>query len=151
MSMSNEEEPKTTLFNFAQPDAINGKAAKRLGVGGMVTASVQFLAAGGDNNLHSHSAEDEAFLVLGGRVRFYGKDEEVIAELGQNEGIIIPRLFPYWFESASDEVLTIYKVGAQDPRYTNERLNYEGLNASQIARGDNHPLTGRAPTEEEKL
>ena len=71
--------------------------------------------------------------------------------MGQNEGIIIPRLFPYWFESASDEVLTIYKVGAQDPRYVNERLNYEGLNASQIARGDNHPLTGRAPTEEEKV
>lgn len=142
---------KPVAFSFTEPDNINGKTAVRLASAGMVTASVQFLSTGGDNNLHSHSAEDEVFLILGGRVRFYGKDHEIVAELGQGEGIVIPRRFPYWFESTSDELLTIYKVGAQDPRYKNERLNYEGLTSQQIARGDNHPLIGRVPTESERI
>jgi mannose-6-phosphate isomerase-like protein (cupin superfamily) len=133
-----------------QPDDLNGKSRKGLGAGGMVTASVQYIAEGGDNNLHAHSAEDEVFLVLGGRVRFYGRGDVVVAELGEKEGIIIPRGFPYWFESASEEVLSIYKVGAQDPYIKNERLNFEGLTAAQVARGDEFPLTGRVPTADER-
>ena len=146
-----DQETDATPFTFERPELINGKARIGLGKTGMITASVQFLQDGGDNNLHAHSAEDEAFLILTGRVRFYGKGDEVIAELGPNQGIVIPRKFPYWFESASDEVLTIFKVGAEDPRFTNERLNYEGLTAQQIARGAEHPLTGRTPTEDERL
>ena len=145
-----DRDTEATVFNFAQPDGINGKARIGLGRSGMITASVQYITDGGDNNLHAHSAEDEAFLVLGGRVRFYGKGDVVIAEIGANEGIMIPRGFPYWFESSSDEVLSIYKIGAVDPRFTNERLNYEGLTEAQIARGDQHALTGRAPAVDER-
>ncbi len=136
-------------FSFAQPDTINGKARIGLGSGGMVTASVQYLQEGGDNNLHAHSAEDEVFLILGGRVRFYGVGDKLIAELGTNEGLVVPRGVAYWFERVGDEVLSIYKVGAEDPTMKNERINYDGLTAAQTARGDEHPLTGRDATADE--
>jgi mannose-6-phosphate isomerase-like protein (cupin superfamily) len=139
------------IFNFAQPENfVDGKKRVGLGAAGMITASVQYIAEGGDTNLHAHSAEDEAFLVLSGRARFYGVGDVVFAEIGPNEGLMIPRGFPYWFESASDDVLAIYKVGAKDPYIKNERLNYDDLTDAQKARGDQHPLTGRVPTEDER-
>ena len=144
-----EEQEKPVPFSLSKPEGINGKARIGLGSGGMVTASVQYLEDGGDNNLHAHSAEDEVFLILGGKVRFYGVGDALIAELGANEGLVMPRGVAYWFERVGEETLTIYKVGAQDPYIKNERINYEGLTEQQKARGDDHPLTGRAPSGEE--
>ncbi|MEE8518382.1 MAG: cupin domain-containing protein [Dehalococcoidia bacterium] len=144
------DEPQVaTPFSFTKPDTVNGKARIGLGSGGMVTASVQYLEEGGDNNLHAHSAEDEVFLILSGKVRFYGPGDVMIAELGPNDGLVVPRGVAYWFERVGDDTLTIFKVGAQDPYIKNERINFEGLTEQQKARGDQHPLTGRAPTTEE--
>jgi mannose-6-phosphate isomerase-like protein (cupin superfamily) len=143
------EQQAAIPFSFSKPDSINGKARVGLGSGGMVTASVQYLEEGGDNNLHAHSAEDEVFLILGGRVRFYGVGDALIAELGANEGLVVPRGVAYWFERVGDETLAIYKVGAQDPRMKNERINYGGVTDQQKARGDEHPLTGRDASVEE--
>lgn len=144
------QDTEPVAFKLTQPETIDGKQYVGLGKAGMIVASAQYVTDGGDNNLHAHSAEDEAFLVLTGRIRFYGRDNEVLAELGPMEGIAIPRMFPYWFESASDEVLTIFKIGAHDPRFKNERVNFEGLTEAQIARGDGHPSTGRDATAAER-
>ena len=113
-----------TVFGYQPPDSIEkGKAIRRLCRSDIMYASVQVLQEGGENNLHAHPAQDGVWIVLKGRVRFYGKDDAVLAELGPMQGIHIPRGFYYWFESASPERLEILQVEAIDRSVTNERLN----------------------------
>jgi mannose-6-phosphate isomerase-like protein (cupin superfamily) len=57
---------------------------------------------------------DGYWFVLGGRARFYTTGDELLAELGRHEGILIPRGFPYWFESAGQQDLELLQVEAFD-------------------------------------
>ena len=45
-------------------------------------ANIQVLREGGENNLHSHRYLDGFWMVLKGRVRFYGPDKAVLGEFG---------------------------------------------------------------------
>jgi mannose-6-phosphate isomerase-like protein (cupin superfamily) len=73
---------------------------------------VQVIAEGGESTLHSHPNMDGLWFVLGGRARFYTTDDCVIAELGPHEAVLIPRRYPYWFESAGHTELEILQVEA---------------------------------------
>lgn len=92
---------------------------------------IQVIRKGGENNLHSHAHLDGMWTVLEGRARFYGEGDKPIAELGRYEGILIPRGFKYWFESAGDEVLVLHQVEASDIAMTSisdvmkDRVNHE--------------------------
>ncbi len=54
----------------------------------------------------------------------------LLADLGKHEGILMPRGYKYWFESASDEPLEILQVAASAVSMTSEqailadRINY---------------------------
>ena len=113
-----------TVFGYEPPaDQQKSKAIVRLCRSDVVYSTVQVLKEGGENNLHAHTAQDGIWIVLKGRVKFYGKDDAVLAELGPLQGIHIPRGFFYWFESASPETLEILQVEAIDKTVKNERLN----------------------------
>jgi mannose-6-phosphate isomerase-like protein (cupin superfamily) len=115
---------KASVFGYQRPDSlVKGKGIVRLCRSDIVYSTVQVLQEGGENNLHAHPAQDGIWLVLKGRVKFYGKDNQVLAELGPLQGIHIPRGFYYWFESASPEMLEILQVEAIDKSVKNERLN----------------------------
>ena len=49
---------------------------------------------GGENNLHYHTNSDSLWMVLKGRIRFYGPNDEVIGEFGPQEGTITPEQPP---------------------------------------------------------
>ena len=66
-------------------------------------ASVQILNQGGENNLHYHPNMDLMYMVLKGRVRFYGPGNAVVADCAVHEGVLLPENSRYWFESASDD------------------------------------------------
>lgn len=107
----------------------------------LLKAAVQFIRHGGENNLHSHTYRDGFFFVLAGRIRVYTTDDELIADLGPKEGILIPRGFPYWFESSGGEELELLQVAAADLRRT------DGITVRD--RTDNAPaLRGRAEERE---
>ena len=113
-----------TVFGYEPPaDQQKSKAIVRLCRSDIVYSTVQVLKEGGENNLHAHTAQDGIWIVLKGRVKFYGKDDVVLAELGPLQGIHIPRGFYYWFESSSPEKLEILQVEAIDKSVKNERLN----------------------------
>jgi mannose-6-phosphate isomerase-like protein (cupin superfamily) len=113
-----------TVFGYQAPGPLDkGKGIVKLCRSDIVYSNVQVLQAGGENNLHAHPAQDGIWIVLKGRVKFYGKGDVVLAELGPMQGIHIPRGFYYWFESASPEVLEILQVEAIDKSVKNERLN----------------------------
>ncbi|SRR5579884_3651111 len=125
-----DDAPAPQVFKYERPPLDRGKVVLRLARSDIMRANMQVLQEGGENNLHAHPNSDGFWLVLGGRVRFYGEGDVLIAELGQHEGLLMPRGYKYWFESASDEPLEILQVSASAVRLSSEeailadRINY---------------------------
>jgi mannose-6-phosphate isomerase-like protein (cupin superfamily) len=69
--------------------------------------------------------------VLSGRARFYGEEHVLLADMGQYEGVLLPRGVPYWFESGSDEPLELLQIEGSDiamnsqKELTSDRKDYE--------------------------
>jgi mannose-6-phosphate isomerase-like protein (cupin superfamily) len=101
-------------FSYKKPDQVNtGKGFVNLGRRDIVRGAVQVVKKhGGENNLHYHSGIASFWMVLKGRVRFYGPDDVVIGEFGPMEGTITPRFSRYWFENCGEEDLEILQVAA---------------------------------------
>jgi len=90
-------------FRYEKPTTLDGdKMIVDLAGSDIIRGRVQVVRKGGENNLHSHEGMDGFWLVLNGRVCFYGPGDEVIGEFGPHEGILIPRGEAYWFESADE-------------------------------------------------
>lgn len=73
-------------------------------------ASIQVLNRGGENNLHYHPNMDLIYMVLKGRVKFYGPDDKVIGDFGPHEGILLPENSRYWFGSVGDEEAWLLQI-----------------------------------------
>jgi mannose-6-phosphate isomerase-like protein (cupin superfamily) len=109
-----------TVFRYRRPDALKTKRGiAPLVRSDILFSAVQVIREGGENSLHSHSAMDGFWFVLRGRARFYGAGDTLIAEIGQHEGVFVPRNVPYWFESAGDELLELLQVEAIDKTVKN--------------------------------
>ncbi len=120
-------------FKFEAPTALDAPKmhfqmarSKILGLG------IQVLKEGGETNLHAHGDQDAVWWVLGGKVRFYDGIESVFGDFGPNEGVAIPRSTPYWFESASNEPLTIIRASSRDKYSRTTRLNFSPPAARQV-------------------
>ena len=108
-----EAEKEIKCFRYEKPEGIGtAKARIELGRGGNIRGVVQTVKDGGENNLHYHTDADSLWMVLKGRVRFYGVGDELLGEFGPQEGIITPAYSRYWFESCGDEELELLQVGA---------------------------------------
>lgn len=112
------------VFKYEKPSIDRGKGIVWLGRGDLILSVIQVVNEGGENNLHSHSAEEGIWFVLGGRVRFYGEGDTLLAELGKYEGILIPRAFQYWFEKVGDEPAELFQVHANIPGVKDKRTDY---------------------------
>lgn len=109
-----------SVFRYRRPDQLK----TRRGIAPLVRSDILFSAVqvireGGENSLHSHSAMDGFWFVLRGRARFYGAGDRLIGEIGQHEGVFVPRNVPYWFESVGEELLELLQVEAIDNRVKN--------------------------------
>ena len=111
-------------FSYSKPDGVSaGKGMVALGRKDIVRGVVQVVKKnGGENNLHYHSGIASFWMVLKGRVRFYGPDDVVIGEFGPLEGTITPRFSRYWFENIGDDDLEILQVAA----FSSEKLEKSG-------------------------
>lgn len=105
-------------------------------------SAVQVIRQGGENSLHSHSAMDGFWFVLRGRARFYGAGDKLIAEIGQHEGVFVPRNVPYWFESVGDELLELLQVEAIDKTVKNTLTRHAAkkVTGMQVFKPDGEPL-----------
>src|ERR1700752_38584 len=117
-----EADPVT--FAYTKPDGVGaGKGFITLGRKDIVRGVVQVVKKhGGENNLHYHTTSASFWMVLKGRVRFYGPDDVVIGEFGPMEGMITPRFSRYWFENVGEEDLEILQVAA----FGSEKLEKSG-------------------------
>ena len=100
-------------FSYSKPVSHRGKAMVRLARSEGIKSWVQIVKKhGGENNLHYHRNVDTFWMVIKGRVRFYGPEDKVIGEFGPYEGTITPQFSRYWFENIGDEDLEILQVAA---------------------------------------
>lgn len=89
----------------------------------LMKVQVQVVKSGGENNLHTHTGEDAFWYVIRGAVKFYGEGDKLVGEYQKGEGILVPRGYKYWFESASEEPLEILRVTAKDQNIDNKRVD----------------------------
>ena len=83
-----------------------------------------FRGRGGEQELHMHTAMDGFWFVLAGRARFYTTGDELVADLGPHEGILVPAGARYWFEAGDCEQLELLQVEAIDHRIPNDIVYY---------------------------
>jgi len=122
--------PEPQVFKYERPALDRSKRVLRLGRSDIIRANMHVVREGGENNLHAHPNSDGFWLVLSGRARFYAEGDRLLGDLGPREGILMPRGYKYWFESASDEPLEILQVAAAAVPMASEeailadRINY---------------------------
>lgn len=109
-------EEKVQSYKYERPQIPGGanKGLVRLCGTGMTKGIVQIIQAGGENTLHYHDAMDSFWMVLKGRVRFYGPGDKLLGEYGPMEGLITPAGARYWFEKASDDDLELLQVASYE-------------------------------------
>lgn len=110
-------------FRHVSPDFEGPKKTWQVCNSDLMKVQVQVVKDGGENNLHTHTGEDAFWYVINGAVRFYGEGDKVIGEYKKGEGVIVPRGFKYWFESASSEKLEVLRVTAKDQNVDNKRVD----------------------------
>jgi mannose-6-phosphate isomerase-like protein (cupin superfamily) len=131
-----------TAFSYRKPAGDIAKQVVALGRTDRILANVQVLREGGENNLHSHPHLDGFWMVLKGRVKFYGDGDVVLGEFGPHEGIVIPRGSRYWFESTSDEPLEILQVEAFEKPFNDLRsLMKDRVNVTEMKDATMNSLT----------
>ncbi len=99
-------------FSYQAPDGVStGKGIVRLARTDSLRCNVQIVKKnGGENNLHYHANGDSFWMVLKGKVKFYGPDDHVFGEFGPMEGICTPAWSRYWFENTGDCELEILHI-----------------------------------------
>ena len=110
------------VFRYQVPDNDRAKNLTMLCRTDLLAADVQLVKEGGENKLHSHTAADGFWFVQAGAVKFYGEGDVMLAELGPDEGIVIPHGFKYWFASSGDVPLKILHVAAKAPNVEDVRV-----------------------------
>ena len=112
------------VFTFENPGETDTKARVKLALTDFLRAEVQILGRGGGNNLHTHSGNDGFWLVLSGRLRFYGDGPDPVAELGPMQGACTPHGTKYWFEPAGDEQVELLHVAARTNAKEDKRVDF---------------------------
>jgi mannose-6-phosphate isomerase-like protein (cupin superfamily) len=121
-------------FSYKRPEELRrGKGIVELAKTPMLRGRVQIVKEGGENNLHFHRGMDGFWMVLEGKVKFYGPGDVLIGEFGKHEGIMIPAGVQYWFESSGDVPLEILQMAAFDPNTKTARVDAE---AQKLAVGE---------------
>ncbi len=111
-------------FRYQTPQFEGVKKTLQVCNSDLMKVQVQVVKDGGENNLHTHTGDDAFWYVISGAVKFYGEGDRLVGEYKKGEGILIPRGYKYWFESAAPEPLEILRVTAKDQNVENQRVDH---------------------------
>ncbi len=122
-----EAESRVHTFSYRAPDAL-GRVKEMVNMVRTpnVQVQVQVVSEGGENNLHYHTNSDGVWMVLKGAAKFYGPGDEIIGDLKEMDGIVLPGGTRYWFETTGDVPLEILHITAVENSQTkHQRINVE--------------------------
>lgn len=122
-------EAEIETFAYARPEgelAPGKKFRVRLAQTDSHRAQVQILKEDGENNLHYHANVDLIYMVLEGRVQFYGVGDELLGDFGPLEGIKLPQYSRYWFTSVGEgEAVLLQMAGYPSGAEVKKRISCE--------------------------
>lgn len=93
-----------------KPLLANGTSFDAVATAENLWMAIKVYSRGGENELHAHTAEDHAFVVLQGSATFYFADGSSCDAL-TFEGVMIPKGTQYRFEAHEEENLVLLRVG----------------------------------------
>lgn len=135
-------QPQHTIFSYVKQEPKRNKGMQLMCRSDIIVSAVQVVKKGGETNLHSHKLLDGVWFVLKGRALFYTVDDELVADLGPHEGILVPRGYPYWFERGEgpDDLEILQVEASAKPvhtfeEYLEDRVDYTPRKA-QMADAD---------------
>jgi mannose-6-phosphate isomerase-like protein (cupin superfamily) len=135
-AITGRPQPSTRMktFRYATPENLKrDRALVPLVKTQSLLSMVQvFRGGGGEQEMHLHTAMDGFWFVLAGRARFYGEGDELVADLGPHEGILVPAGAKYWFEAGECEQLELLQVEAVDHRTKNEVIYFSERKRSVV-------------------
>src|SRR3954471_22153700 len=118
-----DAEARVAPFAYAPPEELAGaRGSTQLASTDLFRSRVVVLKPGqGENNLHFHTSSDSFWMVLRGKVKFYGPGDALIGEFGPTQGITTPRFARYWFANSGDTELemlhvTVYATPGKDQK-----------------------------------
>jgi uncharacterized RmlC-like cupin family protein len=88
------DRPELKRISYAKPILTGLRGISTLAATNVLSAIVQTLAPGARQGLHAHGSYDGFYFVLAGRARFYGQNNELFAEIGPHEAVLVPRSTP---------------------------------------------------------
>lgn len=75
---------------------------------------IKVYADGGENEMHRHTSDDHAFVVLSGKAVFHVGSDDNVKVINKFQGIMLPQNTDYWFQSAEPN-LVMLKVTSNIP------------------------------------
>lgn len=130
--------PMVSAMGAGEVMPINGSSfvlrARSDQTGGVYTLiESSLMEVGAGPGLHVHSREDETFVVLDGRYRFFVGEDEVVGERGAV--VFTPRHTPHRFEvaSAGSRLLHLFTPGGIDDYFRRSHSAIESGRLDELA------------------
>jgi mannose-6-phosphate isomerase-like protein (cupin superfamily) len=98
------------VVRYETPELKRSRHVASFGRTDSMMVFMQILLKSGENSLHMHPNTDSFWWVVRGKAEFFTTDHELLAELGPEEGVMIPREYPYYFNAVSEEPLEILQI-----------------------------------------
>lgn len=139
-ALHEKADAQVTPYSYKKPaDVATAKGRVNLCKTEALRGVVQIVKKnGGENNLHYHTNSDSFWMVLKGRIRFYGPDNKLIGEFGPHEGTSTPRYSRYWFENAGEEDAELLQVSGLHKPGMNESSGRTDLEPQRFKIGNTH-------------
>lgn len=121
-------------FSFRRPDIESPKGRIECQLAGTdnCNAIIEVLSKDWSGSLHYHPNQDGIWLILKGRVRFYGPDG-VRGEFGPLEGLVQPENSRYWFECFGDEEVWLMQIaGYPKGKAASKRITLDPVKAATL-------------------
>ncbi len=109
----NSDTTSPYAFKYEVPEGEKPRSIVWLCRTDKLLADVQVLRGGGETHLHAHPHLDGFWFVLKGRARFHGEND-MIGDVGPNEGVLLPRGTKSWFEAVGPEPLQVLQIEVPD-------------------------------------
>jgi mannose-6-phosphate isomerase-like protein (cupin superfamily) len=98
------------VIRYEKPELKRDRHVVSFGRTDSMMVFMQILLNAGENSLHMHPNTDSFWWVVRGKAAFFTTDHELIAELDAEQGVIIPRDYPYYFNAVGDEHLEVLQI-----------------------------------------
>jgi mannose-6-phosphate isomerase-like protein (cupin superfamily) len=106
-----EEKPKASVFSLKTPYMEQGRVTQLVAETPNMWIHTKINAEGGENEIHTHLAEDHSFIVLEGQMSVFDEKGNEM-KLNQYQGVMIPKGAFYRYLNTGAGNLVVLRIGA---------------------------------------